>query len=404
MAETQARSLSPKTHTTRTTCRACASPNLTPVLDLGNQYLVNFTREKNSLLPRAPLDLVQCQCGLLQLRDTVNPDVLFREFWYRTGMNDTMRAAMRDLVSDGLRYAQDGIWVDIGANDGYLLAQVPSDFKKVAFEPALNFASDIEEHADVAISDYFTGDHEILHRADGGACDVITSAAMFYDLDDPHRFVAAIADALTPKGVWINQLNDSPTMLRKNAWDAICHEHLCYYDLPTLSAIYQQHGLKIVNISYNEVNGGSVRVTASKHGTQIPLLGHRSIDADDCQQFAERTRKWRQTMSWVMDSLRLAGRSVWGYGASTKGSVLLQYLGCNSQIMAIADRNPLKHGTVMAGTWIPVCDELSFRRAKPDIALVLPWAFRDEFVKREHELRKAGTCMIFPLPNIEIVI
>ncbi len=380
---------------TRETCRACDDKRLAPILDLGEMYLPRWVKEKDETLPKAPLELVQCErCGLLQLKHTVEPDLLYREFWYRSGMNQTMRTAMLDIVESGLEFHKEGHWLDIGANDGYLLSQVPKTFQRIACEPALNFKQELAENSDQVINDYFSAE------AVGTTCQVITSAAMFYDLDDPNAFIADIERLLARGGVWINQLNDAPTMMKANAFDGICHEHLCYYDIPTLSRMYRNHGLSIRKLVYNDVNGGSVRIMATRTPkSEVP--GLQKVRPNDALEFAARVSAWKQRMGNLIASAR---GPVWGYGASTKGGTLLQYLDANEHFVGIADRNPLKHGTMMAGCWIPVTDELALRHAGADMAVVLPWAFRDEFVKREADLRRSGTAMVFPLPNIEVVL
>lgn len=373
------------------------------VLDLHVQYLPRWVRDRNEPnLHRAPLELVRCTgCGLLQLGSTVEPDLLYREFWYRSGINETMKRALYEVVEASIRAwgglhpdkPGAGAWLDIGANDGYLLTRVPDGFEKTACEPALNFTAQLEELAQHTVADYFSA------KSCPGPYDVITSAAMFYDLDDPNSFVADIASVLKDDGIWVNQLNDSPTMLKANAFDAICHEHLCYYDVPSLNQLYRRHGLTIKSITYNDVNGGSIRVIASKKGQSgADVRGIPGVTAADAHEFARRIQRWK---AWM---LRLQFKSLWGYGASTKGSTLLQFLGASASVItAIADRNPLKVGTMMAGTWIPVRDEVALRATRPEAVLVLPWAFRSEFLERETELRANGTAMVFPLPNIEIV-
>lgn len=390
------------TFTTRTTCRLCTSSQLRPVLDLGMQALIRFTKSPSSGLPAAPLDLCRCDgCGLLQLRHTTNPDLLFREFWYRSGVNASMREALRDVVEEVCASVATGVWVDVGANDGFLLSAVPESFNKVAFEPAQNFKSLLEEHASVVVPDYFRAGMPELD----GCAEVITSIAMFYDLDDPNQFVADIAKTLSPTGIWVNQLNDSPTMLLSLGIDSICHEHLTYYDVPTLERLYRRHGLKIVRISFNGVNGGSVRVTARKAGNAQPavdLLGIRTAALADAEAFASRARRWRDRMRSVI--LSHAG-SIWAYGASTKGSTLLQYLDLPpGTLEGVADRNPLKHGTYMPGSDGMIQSEDAFREARPDAALVLPYAFRSEFDVREAETRASGTVFIYPLPDISLVV
>jgi len=388
----------------RETCRACGHLGLEPVLSLGNQYLVGFVPEVDLNLPRAPLDLCRCgKCGLLQLGHTVSRDLLYREFWYRSSVNQTMRDALTDLMRSAEKYATEGTWLDIGANDGFLLSKVPSNFKKIACEPALNFADDLDKIADVSIMDYFSADPDCLRDNRKGLCDVITSAAMFYDLDEPLEFVTDIADCLAVGGVWINQLNDAPTMLKRNAFDAVCHEHLCYYDLHSLKALYARASLSIVDITFNEVNGGSVRVFAQKESRHwaMPLRGIPAVTAEDCTRFANRVEKWRSRM---LDTIQSWTGKTWLYGASTKGCCLLQYLDANGAFIGIADRNPAKFGLRMAGSWLPIMPEDEMRAERPKYLVCLPWAFRDEFMVRERELLDAGTTFVFPLPNIELAL
>ena len=393
-------------YTERTTCRSCHEAHLVPVLSLGDQYLVNFVRERNDDLPHAPLNLMRCfHCGLLQLGHTVKPDLLYREFWYLSSVNQTMRDALSDVVRTGLKYHKKGRWLDIGANDGYLLSVLPEGFTRIACEPALNLTAQLRAVADVVIDDYFTAAHDILHGPGKvGGCQVITSAAMFYDLDEPDEFVRDIVKCLAHDGVWINQLNDSPTMLGKNAFDAICHEHLCYYDVQSIKALYERNGLGIVGISYNDVNGGSVRIVAKKGVPSIPLHGHRTLSPADVFSFATRVEKWKNRMLDLLHGTLANDGPLWCYGASTKGCCLLQYLDAPGSFKAIADRNPTKFGTLMAGTWLPVLPEKEMREERPKHVLVLPWAFRDEFVKREREMMDGGTSLLFPLPNIEQVL
>jgi len=386
-------------YTERSNCRVCEG-QLENVIDFGNHYLTRFINEKDDSLPRAPLRLARCNlCGLLQLHEVVDPDLVYRQYWYRSGINQTMQRALLNLVRDGAAWHKSGTWVDIGANDGTLLKFVPHSFNRIAYEPALNFKAELHEAADLVILDYF--------RADPGLRDVqvITSAAMFYDLDKPDEFVADIATALAPDGVWINQLNDAPTMIRDNAWDGVCHEHNVYYDLPNLEALYQRHGLKILRVAYNDVNGGSMRVTAARTEHRSP--GLPSADPRDTPtpqqvlRFANRAQRWKQRMLRLAEVLP---KPLYGYGASTKGGTLLQYLDIPDLLTAVAERNQLKWGLVQAGVWSPIISEESMREQSPGTLLVLPWAFRAEFIEREEELLAKGTTMLFPLPRIEMVL
>jgi len=391
-------------YTERRTCRACHEPSLQPVLDLGNQFLVNFVDQPDPNLPRAPLHLHRCSsCGLLQLGHTVNPELLYREFWYRSGINESMRLALREVVSEGLLYASSGRWLDIGANDGYLLSQLPKQFERIACEPAMNLREDLFRVTENVISDFFKADHHLLEKK----CDVITSVAMFYDLDDPDRFVADIAKTLSKTGVWINQLNDSPTMLKQNAFDAVCHEHLCYYDVQALSRMYNRHGLVIVSVKYNDVNGGSVRICAKHADTVLRgenAMWHGVVTEKNAKDFAGRVGKWKERMLDLIHGPLVQRGALWCYGASTKGCALLQYLDTPGSFRAIADRNPAKFGKHMTGTWLKVTNEEEMRAERPPYALVLPWGFEGEFNVRERPLMNDGACLVYPLPNIKIVL
>jgi hypothetical protein len=387
------------TYTERTSCRVCEG-ELSCVIDFGNHFLTRFVDERDDELPRAPLRLARCTlCGLLQLNEVVDPDLVYRKYWYRSGINQTMQRALLNLVRDGVAWHSSGTWVDIGANDGTLLRFVPKSFTRIAYEPALNFEVELRGSADKVIPDYFRADPSLRD------IQIITSAAMFYDLDKPDDFVEDVATALAPDGVWINQLNDSPTMIRDNAWDGTCHEHNVYYDLPNLEALYQRHGLKILRVTHNDVNGGSMRVTAARTEHRSPgLPASDPRDTPTPQQvlrFANRAIRWKERMTRLAEVLP---KPIYGYGASTKGGTLLQYLDVPDLLEAVAERNQLKWGLKQAGVWSPIISEEQMREQSPGTLLVLPWAFRKEFVEREEELLAKGTMMLMPLPRIEMVL
>lgn len=390
----------------RESCRLCDGKQLSLVLSLGDQYVVNFVREKDTTLPHAPLDWVQCDdCGLLQLLHTVSPDLLWGgDYWYRSGINATMKLALADVVESGLKLHNHGVWLDIGANDGTLLSQVPGTFEKIACEPSPSFHPLLEEHATV-IPEFFSANHEMLRNGEHGRCDVVTSCAMFYDLDAPNDFVRDVKLCLSRDGIWINQLSDTALMLKQMAFDNITHEHVCYYDIDTLKRLYDKHGLRILHVSYNDVNGGSIRVVADKRVGKPAdgAAGAPRVHPGDTDRFADRVQRWKYRMRDLILGM-FGNQAVWAYGASTKGISLLGYLDLNNQFVAVADRNPQKHGLVMAGSWIPITDETTCRRARPGALVVLPWAFEKEFIEREQELINRGTALVMPLPNIKVVV
>lgn len=383
-----------------TACRACGSGRQNDVLSLGDQYIVNFPKTKDLNLPQAPLILVMCNdCGLVQLRHSVTPSLLWGEqYWYRSSINQSMRDALADVVREAANLVSEGTWLDIGANDGWLLSRVPSTFRKLACEPSAPFRSDLEEHADKVVQAYFKAEHI------GELCDVITSCACFYDVDDPNQFIQDIKKCLSPDGIWVNQFTGLGSMLQQNAFDNICHEHRCYYDLSVVQRLYARNGLAIVKVTTNDVNGGSLRIIAKHAGTghDIPLAP--PIDRTEILAFAERVRRWKQTMQEILDAPGISYNSQWCYGASTKGIVLMQYLDRSDRFLAVADRNPAKHGLYMVGSWLPIVSEAELRIANPHTLFVLPWGFSSEFIAREAALRSTGTRMIFPLPDIRIVL
>jgi hypothetical protein len=387
-------------------CRACGSSGLVEVLSLGEQYLCAFPTEINSMLPKAQLMLVRCaSCGLLQLLHSTDVDLLYNEYWYRSSMNQTMRDALRDVVNTGLAYHNEGAWLDIGANDGCLLSHVPNEFTKIACEPAATFHAQLEEHADHVVGTFFS--KAAVEDKFDGKCAVVTSCAMFYDLDDPLGFCKDIASVLHRDGVWINQLNDSPTMLETNGFDGICHEHVTYWDVHQLAEVYRKAGLKIVEVTFNGVNGGSMRVVAVKSTMAMPekrLEGLPKANTQAVSEFALRIPRWRRIMQDLLSDNARRNGPAWGYGASTKFTAVLQYLDASQTFLSVADRNHAKHGRYMVGSWLPIVSEDTMRRARPRLLVVGPWSFRNEFNAREIDLRRNGTTMLYTMPSIEMVL
>src|SRR3990172_202705 len=302
-----------------------------------------------------------------------------------------------------MQYHTHGSWLDIGANDGTLLSYVPTSFHKVGVEPALNLTNHLARHAHEVHADYFSAG--LISQP---SFEIITSCAMFYDLDDPHRFIEDVKSCLAPDGIWINQLSDTAQMIQQNAFDNICHEHACHYDIATLDRLYRQHDLKIVGIRLNDVNGGSMRVAAAPNQSsfsahQVGIMDVPAVSEQDLERFCQRGGKWKTLMLRLLDAVWSDG-PIWIYGASTKAAMFLHYLDQNHRFVCAADRNPAKFGLVMAGTWIPITDEETFRKAKPAYALVGPWAFEKEILERERITRAHGTTFILPLPNPRFVL
>jgi SAM-dependent methyltransferase len=305
--------------------------------------------------------------------------------------------------------------LDIGCNDGTLLRAYPPSFRKVGVDPS-DAAKGVD--ADVEVVNDFFPSAALPALAGPDGFDVITSIAMFYDLEDPVGFVEGLRALLARDGLWIFEMSYMPTMLEKNSYDTICHEHIEYYSLSVIEALLGRCGLKVVDVSFNEINGGSIRCYAthahsdrydSEETTQrvrtIRSLEHRlHLDTDrPYAEFQARIEEQRDELNALIRNLRAQGKRVHVYGASTKGNTILQWCGLDHTLIeCAADRNPDKDGARTLGTDIPIVSEAKSRAMNPDYYLVLPWHFRDEFLAREAEARARGVRFIFPLPTIEI--
>lgn len=403
----------------RTTCRVCKSSRLHFLFSLGDQHVSDFVDAPNGM--RVPLDVVLCDasqggCGLLQLRYTVPREPLYRKYWYRSGITNTMRRALADIAHRGeclVRLAPGDIVLDIGCNDGTLLRSYTTpSLRLVGFEPATNLLAEARVGTHQVVNDFF---HprvfaEIFLQA---RAKIITTIAMFYDLEDPQEFIAGVAQCLDPEGVWIIQMSYLPSMLSQNAFDNICHEHLAYYSLFTLQPILQAHGLTITDVELNEINGGSFCVYVRQQGglsANQPCQRMQELESRERQleldhravydEFARRAMATKAQLCAFIQGEIAHGKSVYVYGASTKGNTLLQFCGLDHRwITAAAERSPEKWGKKTVGTLIPIVSEAEARAARPDYFLVLPWHFLEEFIQREQAFLRSGGAFIVPLPR-----
>jgi NDP-4-keto-2,6-dideoxyhexose 3-C-methyltransferase len=414
----------------RTTCRVCEG-RLDPVLSLGDLYVSDFPQPGGDTGIKAPLDLVLCgTCSLLQLKHTVSAEALYRNYWYRSGTNQSMRTALADISSkaEHLIHLQPGDTVlDIGCNDGTLLASYrTAGIYRVGFDPARNLTEFSSKVADKVVVDVFNAQAFLADPAlRPRQPKVVTSIAMFYDLEDPGKFTSDIKAVMHPDGVWIVQMSYLPLMLKENEFGNICHEHLEYYSLSSLQHLLNLHDLEVVDVELNDVNGGSLRAyirnrTAATYtygdATYRELAAQRVralMDEEQAMKLGDRRtyeefafwvdRIKRDVVEFITDQVG-KGKKVYVYGASTKGNTLLQYFGLDhTLIAAAAERNPDKWGRVTAGTQIPIVSEAEARAANPDYFLVLPWHFLPEFQAREKDYLMAGGRFIVPMPHFALI-
>src|SRR3989304_2332258 len=393
---------------TRVTCRLCGSDNLHEVLSLGEQYINDFVSSENiGKGIKAPLDLVLCDyCSLLQLRHTAPQEILYsRHYWYRSGITDTMRRALKDIAEkiEGMGGLNNGdVVLDIGANDGTLLnSYLTKGILRVGCEPANNLVDLLKENSDYVMHDFWDYKKymELASKCGFGKAKVITAIGMFYDLEDPNKFIGDVQKALVDDGIFVAQLMCLASMLEKNDIGNICHEHLEYYSLESLKYLFETNGLEIFKVEENDVNGGSYRIYARHYkGKGIPF--DEKFTIEDIMAFGRRIKDNRDRCVEFIRQEVAREKSVYIYGASTKGNVILQYYGLdNSLITAASERSPEKWGKYTVGTWIPIVSEEEARKAKPDYFLVLPWGFFKEFYERERKWRGGGGKIIFCLPG-----
>lgn len=395
-------------YTAVTHCRSCGSSQLAEVLDLGLFYISDFLPTADAHTDKAPLTLVRCDaCSLVQLRHSVDRDRLYRNYHYLSGTQESMVQALRDVVAAAtarVRLEPGDVVLDIGASDGTLLEQYPESCTRLAYEPAENIRHLLVQKRILVAGGYFPQQFSGLPTGLTQRAKAITSIACFYDVDDPGAFVEGIKENLALDGIWINQLAYLPATLATNNFGDICHEHLTYWTLDTLAALYNRHGLCITDVSYNDVNGGSLRVIA-RHARasapvslQIPDTDH--VSRVDLKRFAQRARLNRSEVRDFLHAARREGKRVVGYGASTKGNTYLQYWDVGPDLLpTIADRNPAKWGT-HTPTGQRVIAEEEMRAWPPDYLLVLPFHFLDSFIAREAVLLNQGTRFVIPFPAL----
>ena len=401
-----------------TRCRSCGAKELIDILSLGDHYLSDFV-EGDDKPEKYPLELALCQhCDLLQLKNTAPVSSLYTDrYGYRSGINQTMRDHLAQIVNKANQLASpstEDIVIDIGCNDGTLLKSYNDRMLiRVGFDPVKKFASYIEGTGIKFINAYFNKQSYEKHFGEKKA-KIITAISMFYDLDDPNTFVSDLNKILDKSGIIIIQQNYLVGMLLQNAFDNIVHEHLEYYSLLSLEKLLDRHGFTVFDVELNDLNGGSFRTYICHKGAReitsavIKLReSEKKLGLQDkgiYQQFASRIHELKDKLYGFIANEVKKGKTIYVYGASTRGNTLLQYCGLdNTLIKKAVERNEEKWGKKIASVGIPIISEAQARKEKPDYMLVLPWFFKDEFVKREAAYIEEGGKLLFPLPTMEIV-
>ncbi len=407
-------------------CRICGNSDLVDVVDLGDMALTGvFPKSKEEEVGSGPLVLVKCHgdnhvCGLLQLKHNYDLSRLYgKNYGYRSGLNKSMIEHLQKKVRKNIEIASpahDDLIIDIGSNDSTLLQGYPQNFSNlVGVDPTgVKFSSYYPSHIRL-IPDFFSASL-ISAKYGNKKAKIVTSISMFYDLENPLDFVSQIYEVLDDNGIWVFEQSYMPEMIRMNSYDTICHEHLEYYSLKQIKYMCDKVGFKIIDVEFNDINGGSFSIIVSKKNSKFAEAaglidkilddeeneGFNSLDL--YKRFNNNILKHKTDFIKFIKDVNASGKKIFGYGASTKGNVILQYCGITEKdIPYIAEVNEDKFGSYTPGTLIKIISEAEVKTYKPDYLLVLPWHFKEFIVEKETEyIRKSGCKLLFPLPVIGV--
>jgi len=413
--------------------RKCRISNteMDEVFSLGDLYISDFLKKDTSPDNRKA-DLTLCfssKSKLLQLKESTSVNSLYGKYWYRSGINSSMRTSLKNVVDSVMQYVEvkpNDVWLDIASNDGTLLSFVPKDVLRIGIDPAEDsYKNEALHYCDDVIQDYFSAKTYQNGKYGDKKAKVVTVIAMFYDLDAPEAFLRDIQEIMADDGILVLQLSYTPLMINQLAFDNICHEHVCYYSLTSLDYLVRKSGFRIVDCELNDVNGGSFRVYIQKNTFNVK--GFKTAPFRDVADFRIQSllqyedscgfntvekyvsfyqdiqKLKQQTIDFVREE-KNKGKKIWGYGASTKGNTLLQWFGLDHTLIeGIAERSPYKYGLKTVGTNIPIYSEEDMRKNNPDYLLILPWHFVEEFKKRESSFLNNGGAFIVPCPRFTIL-
>ena len=413
-------------------CKICESSDLSEVFSLNEQYLSPTFVKSNTNNPlanfKSRLTLVLCDkkknkesCGLLQLKEITDPDLLYKEYFYRTATNDTMRKDLKELVDqvqDIVKPKEDDFIIDIGSNDCTMLNFYEKKFNLVGFEPATNIEF-IDKGKNITIINNYFNSENFIEKFPNKKAKIITSCAMFYDLEDPIKFAKNIYEILDDNGVWCCQISYLDSMMRNNNFYDICHEHLSYYSLESFEFLLKKLKLKLFYAETNGVNGGSIRLYICKETSKnyekkdylkkledlrIEEKRLKLTDVNTYYEFEKIINQLKEKTVKFVDQILNDGKSVLGLGASTKGNIILQHFGLTKEkVPFISERNLEKVGLKCLGSDIELISEEKAREINPEAFIVLPWNFKKEIVEREKKYLENGGKLMFVMPYPHVV-
>ena len=401
-------------------CRNCKSKSIATLFDLGNLRFTGKFPKFGEKIPYGNLTLVMCKlCKLVQLREIFDMKYLYnKDYGYRTGINSTMKKHVFNVVNKLTKKSniKNGDHVlDIASNDGTLLSNYNSKLLKWGIDPIIKKFKNEYKTINYKIPDFFDYKH-IINKKKDVKFKIITALSVFYDLENPNKFLSHIKKVLDKDGIFYLEFQDLMLILKHNMFDTICHEHLEYYSFTVINKILKKHSLRIFDHNYNEINGGSAAYFIchenSNYKTNLKkynniIKNEKKIKIEEIStyiKFKKRIDKLRLNLNTVIKKIEKKGQTIHGYAASTKGNVLLQHYNIkNDNIKFISDRNPRKKNLYTPGSNIKIITESESRKMKPNFYLVLAWHFKKEILLREAAIRRKGTKFIFPLPSVKVV-
>ena len=402
-------------------CRISKKDDLINVFDLGNHFMCGeFPGNINENIEKGRLSLGWSpSSGLLQLSEERDITSMYGEnYGYRSGLNLSMVSHLKSKVNyliELCKIENKKCVLDIGSNDGTLLSNYSNEYLRIGIDPTISKYSHFYQKEILKVPDFFTA-AKFKEVSNGQKADIITSISMFYDLPDPNLFVQNIKEILSDEGIWNLEQSYMPSMIRTNSYDTVCHEHLEYYSLFVIKNLMESNQLRIVDVVFNRINGGSFSVTVchedASYKSNSSIINWMLSQEERMQlntpypyrEFERKAYGHRSDLKELISSIKNSNKKIAGYGASTKGNVILQFCQLNSNdIYGIAEVNEDKFGKFTPGSNIPIASESDIKSLKPDYMLVLPWHFRENIISREKEYLLKGGKLIFPLPEIEIV-
>ncbi len=404
-------------------CRLCGSSHMRTFVDLGMSPLCESfvpPEKLDTMEPYYPLHVLICEeCLLVQLKEYVTPDNIFREYAYFSSFSTSWVAhakAYCETMTRRIDLGPESLVVELASNDGYLLQHfVGLGIPVLGIEPAANVAQVAIDKGIPTRTDFF-GQTVAQDLVDSGVqADLIVGNNVLAHVPDLNDFVAGMCRLLKPDGVITLEFPHLERLMAENQFDTIYHEHFSYFSFVTIERLAEKHRLKLIDVDELPTHGGSLRIYLAHEGSQyIPSqrvqnlldreqrLGFRELSTYDA--FADQVKRTKRQLLSFLIAAKAEGKTICGYGAPGKGNTLLNYCGIGVDFLDFTvDRNPYKHGRYTPGMHIPILPVSAIDDAKPDYVFILPWNLKREIVDQMRHIGEWGGRFVVPIPNVEII-